>query len=368
MSETTTTLREKIVVVIPEIRVWTGTRAMHESDYNIGADGELPPKQAVASYGLKSIIDPVVLKPFSALKNRADTLLEGHSVRFLGGWALRKGQIAENVCRELDSIKQEYETLKTELLANYDNYVEDWARRNPSFASQILSAKLDPATLSRKLSADYEVIAIAPAVDGPRAEEFDKKVESGLTAELIRSINVAAKKYLRDSFDGRSEATQRILSTMRKIHSRLVSLEFLSGNIAPLSKTIATVISACPKQGLIEGANFWILRSIAQTLASESQLAGIIEGRINCDELLVQSRKALSGATTEGSLLAVQEPKKAAKRSAKKADIIAEISEFFDANLDDGQSVPRKATQADELPVVQPPQQQSEEMPAGFYF
>lgn len=202
MSETTTTLREKIVVVIPEIRVWTGTRAMHESDYNIGADGELPPKQAVASYGLKSIIDPVVLKPFSALKNRADTLLEGHSVRFLGGWALRKGQIAENVCRELDSIKQEYETLKTEFLANYDNYVEDWARRNPSFASQILSAKLDPATLSRKLSADYEVIAIAPAVDGPRAEEFDKKVESGLTAELIRSINVAAKSICATALTG----------------------------------------------------------------------------------------------------------------------------------------------------------------------
>ena len=106
----------------------------------------------------------------------------------------------------------------------------------------------------------------------------------------------------------------------------------------------------------------------AHCCGHHAQLAGIIEGRINCDELLVQSRKALSGATTEGALLAVQEPKKTAKRSAKKADIIAEISEFFDANLDDGQSVPRKATQADELPVVQPPQQQSEEMPAGFYF
>ena len=102
MSENTKLLREKLVVIIPEIRVWTGTRAMHESDYNVGSDGNLPPKQAVASYGLKNIIDPGLLKPFAALKTRAEAVLESSAVRFLGGWALEKGEIADRVCRELD--------------------------------------------------------------------------------------------------------------------------------------------------------------------------------------------------------------------------------------------------------------------------
>lgn len=392
MSENTKLLREKLVVIIPEIRVWTGTRAMHESDYNVGSDGNLPPKQAVASYGLKNIIDPGLLKPFAALKTRAEAVLESSAVRFLGGWALEKGEIADRVCRELDSIKKEYETLKKSFMADYDRNVEIWAHKNPSFAPQIQAAKLCSSVLDRKLSADYEVIAIAPAASGKlAAEEFDKKVESGLTAELIRSINVAARKYLRDSFHGRTEANQRILSTMRKLHSRLVSLEFLSGNISPLAMAVAAAIAQCPKQGMIEGANFWMLQSMAQTLASESQLTDIIEGRLDCTGLLEQSRKALVGATTQETqalLLAeantqtpklnvepVHEagPKPGSKpelktESGPKAvedDLLSEMEAFF--NMPAAAEVPKKAVPEDASPAaVIPPQ--PEVMSDGFFF
>ena len=61
-NSTPVTVLDKVVVVVPDFRQWTGTRAMHEGDFALGANGKLPPKEVTKSLGLKAVIDPVTLR------------------------------------------------------------------------------------------------------------------------------------------------------------------------------------------------------------------------------------------------------------------------------------------------------------------
>lgn len=65
----------RIVVIVPRFTQWTGTRAMHEGDYTIGAGGQLPPKEVTKSLGLKAIIDTQELRVFDRIKHKAEVLL-----------------------------------------------------------------------------------------------------------------------------------------------------------------------------------------------------------------------------------------------------------------------------------------------------
>ncbi len=176
---------DKVVVVVPDFRQWTGTRAMHEGDFVIGANGKLPPKEVTKSLGLKAVIDPLTLRVFGRIKHQADAVLEGCGVRFLSGWAVPEGKAAE-VFAELDGIVARYNDEKTAFLASYDANVSDWAARNPGFSREILEGKVDIAAVAERISAGYEAFRLQP-VTASGAQALANRV-GGLGGELIADI------------------------------------------------------------------------------------------------------------------------------------------------------------------------------------
>ena len=294
---------DKVVVVVPDFRQWTGTRAMHEGDFVIGANGKLPPKEVTKSLGLKAVIDPLTLRVFGRIKHQADAVLEGCGVRFLSGWAVPEGKAAE-VFAELDGIVARYNDEKMAFLASYDANVSDWAARNPGFSREILEGKVDIAAVAERISAGYEAFRLQP-VTASGAQALANRV-GGLGGELIADIAQIARNFFRESFLGRSRANRKTVNAVLKLRERLNGLSFLSNAIQPLVDMIDRVVAQVPPEGYFEGEAYWKLATLVKTLGDESLLEEIIRKQVSVDGL--QQSGTASPAPNEAEELPVAKP------------------------------------------------------------
>lgn len=283
---------DRIVVVVPEFRQWTGTRAMHEGDFVVGANGKLPPREVTKSLGLKAIIDSVHLRKFDRIKHRAEALLSSCGVQYLSGWAIPEEKCA-HVLKEMDKIVLLFEDAKANFLKNYDKYVEDWSRQNPSFAREILDGKLDRSALARRFSAGYEAFRLQPISD-EKSEALEKSV-GGLAGDLIEDVSQCARTFFRESFFGKTRANRKTVNALIRIRERLNGLSFLSRSILPLVLIIDEVVAQMPQEGYFDGDAFWKLSSVVQTLADKQLLEEILQRKVAIDALENPSNKGMLG-------------------------------------------------------------------------
>ncbi len=298
---------DKVVVVVPDFRQWTGTRAMHEGDFVIGANGKLPPKEVTKSLGLKAVIDPLTLRVFGRIKHQADAVLEGCGVRFLSGWAVPEGKASE-VFAELDGIVARYNDEKTAFLANYDANVSDWAARNPGFSREILEGKVDIAAVAERISAGYEAFRLQP-VTASGAQALANRV-GGLGGELIADIAQIARNFFKESFLGKSRANRKTVNAVLKLRERLNGLSFLSNAIQPLVDMIDRVVAQVPPEGYFEGEAYWKLATLVKTLGDESLLEEIIRKQVSVEGL---QQAEDSPAPNEAEELPVAKPQETAQ-------------------------------------------------------
>ena len=275
---------QRIIVVVLEFTQWTGTRAMHEKDFTVGANGKLPPKAVARSLGMKAIIDTAHLRVFDNIKHRAEIVLENCGVKYLSGWAIPEEKAPE-IFRELDALVDRYNVEKAAFLANYDAYISEWAAANPEFATRILEAKFSREEIERRISAGYEPFRVSPVSD-EKASALEKSV-SGLGNELISNVAQMSRAFFAQSFLGRERASKKTVSAVLKIRERLNGLSFISGAIAPLVAMIDQVVSQVPAEGYFAGEPFWKLATLVQTLGNEELLADIAAGRVKTDGLVV---------------------------------------------------------------------------------
>lgn len=272
----------RIIVVVLSFTQWTGTRAMHEKDFTVGANGKLPPKTVARSLGMKAIIDTAHLRVFDNIKHRAEIVLENCGVKYLSGWAIPEEK-ASKIFRELDALVDRYNAEKAAFLANYDSYVSEWAAANPEFTSRILEAKLPREEVERRIAAGYEPFRVSPVSD-EKASALEKSV-SGLGNELIANVAQMSRTFFAQSFLGRERASKKTVSAVLKIRERLNGLSFISGAIAPLVAMIDQVVCRVPSEGYFTGEPFWKLATLVQTLGNEELLADIAAGRVTVEGL-----------------------------------------------------------------------------------
>lgn len=337
VKDTPVAVLDKVVVVVPDFRQWTGTRAMHEGDFVIGANGKLPPKEVTKSLGLKAVIDPLTLRVFGRIKHQADAVLEGCGVRFLSGWAVPEGKAAV-VFAALDGIVAMYNDEKTAFLAGYDANVTDWAARNPGFSREILEGKVDIAAVAEKISAGYEAFRLQP-VTASGAQALANRV-GGLGGELIADIAQIARNFFKESFLGKNRANRKTVNAVLKLRERLNGLSFLSNAIQPLVDMIDRVVAQMPPEGYFEGEAYWQLATLVKTLGDESLLEEIIRKQVSVEGLQQASESAeppqpngtASPAPNEAEELPVaklQEPAQAEPVQEPAEEIREEIPDSF---------------------------------------
>ena len=76
-------IADKMIVVAPDIRIWSARTKMQPEDYGVEKDN-LPPDD-LATLGVKKLCPPEKLRPFGMLKSRAVSLLSRIGIPFLPG-------------------------------------------------------------------------------------------------------------------------------------------------------------------------------------------------------------------------------------------------------------------------------------------
>lgn len=272
----------RVVVIVPEFRQWSGTRAMKEQDFHVGTNGQLPPKEVTRSLGLKAIIDTKALNVFDRLRHRADAILESCGVRYLSGFAIPESR-ADDVIRQLDAVVADYENEKASFLNRYDALIEEWAKAHPEFEREILDSKLDKNSVAERISAGYEPFRLQP-INDEKAGALAQSI-SGLSNELIASVAQDARTFFKESFLNRNRANRKTVNAVIRIRERLSGLSFLNSSIQPIITMIDQVVSAMPSEGYFSGEAFWKLAALIQTLGDEKLLSDIIRGKQTVDGL-----------------------------------------------------------------------------------
>lgn len=272
---------EKLCVVIVDFRQWSGTTVLRETDFHLGEEGRLPPKEVIKQLGQKNILDPKLLERFNTIKARAVRYLQEKGVNFLGGYAVPL-ELASEVLARLDGYVHEYETAKADFINRYDAMVEDWIRQNPSFAHELLAAKKSRAEVDSKIYARYSVVRIQPIEEESQIERFNADVD-GLSERLLQMVAQTAGKLSLGTLKGSKTTPIRPVPTLRKISSKLKGLSFLDAGINPIVDMIEALLAKVPADGRIAGPLFWETQAVVSVLADVERMKAIADGRLSLE-------------------------------------------------------------------------------------
>lgn len=294
-------LLQKLVCVSLDIHIWSGQKKLQAADLNLTA-GEIPPEK-LASLGIKKICDPSLLKPFQALRRRAERICEVSGIRFLGGFAIPEEK-AEAVGAELDKVIAEFEAEKSRFLKNYQQSVSDWMSNIPDrWRSMVAQAIESPEYVADRLSFAFQTYQVQ-GVEGLNAG-LEQSVH-GLGGQLFQEIAQAAKQTWEASFRGKTQVSQKALRPIRSTLEKAKGLAFLEGSLVPVIAGIEAELAGLPKCGYLEGLDFHTLVGILNTLTN---LDGItLPDEIDQDEQEAQDEMETSENEIKGMIQGAVQP------------------------------------------------------------
>lgn len=273
MAANATNKAQRLCIIQLDFRQWTGAAAFSESDFDLGKDGNLPPKEVTASLGAKKLIDPVNLRQFAIIKDSAVRVLQLNGMPFLGGYAIPIEKSNE-VLRLIEGYRQAYEQEKKDFLANYDKAVNDWCQANPDFAQSIRNSKRNIDEINRRIYADYHTFKIE-ALNDEQSVIMEKKI-TGLSGDLFNEVVKKAKDLWDASIVGRDEVNARIFAPLARIRDKVNSLSFLDSKLIPIVEMIDHELRTLPIHGPYRGEYFDRIKRCVGLLADSAKLTDYI--------------------------------------------------------------------------------------------
>jgi len=263
---------DNIAILVLSVSLWTGRKQLRQEDLKLADGSELPP-QKLASLGSKRVMDPAALAPFATFKRRAERTVLAVGTRFLGGYAVPVEKLDE-LMTHLDVIKDEFNTTKSEFLAEYDQAVQDWKAQNPGWEEVIASAVESLEYVERQLDFRVQTFNINP-VDG---HETGLETEiNGLAEQLRHEVQQQARMTWDGSFQGKLEVGQKTVRPLRAMLEKIEGLVFLEPALNELVSGIRSTLATLPKTGPIKGGDFAALCGVIHLLGNIPEAREIAE-------------------------------------------------------------------------------------------
>lgn len=271
----TLTVLENIVVLVLDIRLWTGRKKLRPEDLAANGirPGQLPPG-TLASLGNKRVIGNEALAPFMAIKREAEKTCLAKGVRFLGGYAVPADEAATLVDK-LAELRTAFDRAKADLLQRYDEEIHRWIAENPPEWAPIIRAAVDPVShVQKALSFNYAPVAISAPEGMEESEELEAQAQ-GLYGQLCHEVRVAAQVAFDASYVGRASVTRKALRPIQAIREKLCALVFLDPLVSEMIHTIDDTLARLPRTGPIEGSELNMLGGLlSRELARMGQAIG----------------------------------------------------------------------------------------------
>lgn len=273
MNVTKTAVLDQIILVSLDCRIWSGRKMLKKEDLMV--QGALPPADLV-SLGSKKIIDPKKIAVFNSVKRQMERACLEYGTRFLGGYAVPLESF-DTLSKLLEEQVERGLEKKGELLAVYDDLIESWVKKHPSYEAIIRRAVVPPAVVSDRLRFSWNAFRVNPITDSETAEERMVEQAAGLGQRLLDEVAKEASVLHKRSFVGKAECTQKAINPIERLRKKMGSLAFVDTRIRPLCQEIDTVFNDLPKTGKLKGIEFHALRGLVELLSSEEKIREYVD-------------------------------------------------------------------------------------------
>ncbi|WP_443743370.1 DUF3150 domain-containing protein [Sutterella sp.] len=273
----------KLAVIYLFFRQWTGTVTMSRNDFEVGADGSLPPEDITASLGQKKLVDPRHLRVFATLKKRAETLLDEQGLPFCKGMAVPLDR-AKEIVEALRQIAEEYNHERDLFVGALPKLSQEWLASHPEFANRLPSPS--PELVAGKIDADFAVTQFTPC-ELDATGSLNRKVE-GLFEAAIADIAKKSRDLLMRSLNGKTaeDLSQKTLNRIKTIKAKLEGLRFINSGVNPLIEMLNRLLGLMPTKGKFSENQAAILCAALGLMSNEQSLREVASGTQTLDRFL----------------------------------------------------------------------------------
>ncbi len=277
-------IADKMMVVAPDIRIWSARTKMQTEDFGDAKDN-LPPSD-LATLGVKKLCPQERLRPFAMLKSRAVSLLSRIGISFLPGSWLVPADKANAINKALESIKHDFDQAKDSFMTEYDSICEDWITKHPEHAGMLQNSMASPDYVRSRISMGWHAFALRMTRNSNLKDEL-----ANLGNNVFADIAKEAKTVQREVFSGRDVVTQKALSPIRTLGEKLRGLAFVHPLVANAAYITQSCLEAMPTKGNIEGTNLGmvlaLLSLLSNPVALEDATLRMTKGKTNTMALLM---------------------------------------------------------------------------------
>lgn len=267
MTNVNTHILNQMCIVHLDISAWSGRSRLDKTDFV--DQTQLPPETAV-SLGSKKLISDKIISNFHRLRSASHRACEKLGVSFIGGYALKMEDIDE-IDRQLNAIKDEFNQSVATLFNDYVALTEEWIKDNPGFEQQLRKALPSAEAVARKFSYDFSIFQI----ESIPSHDMHKKANK-LFDRVLDEVAETAKNYITASLKGDTDScsyiTSRGRSILNTIQSRLRQLTFVSSEFGLVADWVEDLYNKLPAEGGIRGNDYRQFSMMLNTLTQRSQV------------------------------------------------------------------------------------------------
>ncbi len=258
-------IAEKMLVIAPDIRIWSARTKMQPEDYGMERDS-LPPEE-LATLGVKKLCPPEKLRPFAMLKSRAVSLLSRVGVPFLPGSWLIPADKAGEMSRALETIREDFNHAKDSFMAEYDATCADWISQHPGYSGMLRSSMASPDYVRSRISFAWRAFSLRISRHSNIRDELEH-LGDAIFADIAKEANVVR----REVFTDRDVVTQKALSPIRNLHGKLSELGFVHPYVANAAALVRSCMEQMPPKGNIEGVHLTRVQAMLALLCDPEAL------------------------------------------------------------------------------------------------
>ena len=147
----------------------------------------------------------------------------------MGGFAVPETAVSSLVT-QLDTICSNFDLALRDFLANYDQWVEEWALENADFTDVILKSKLPAQIVKSRCKAEYTIFRVASS-PFDASNSLTRKSDT-LASRILMDVHTSLSIYIQkidDAYmDGRQDSTFRssVRATVKGIAEKLRRFAF----------------------------------------------------------------------------------------------------------------------------------------------
>ena len=171
------------VIIMPEIRVWTGMSKLTAGDFPPEVQKNLPPDY-LAKLGSKQLLPKDYLREPGIIRSRTWNSLVRVGTHFLGGFLIPKARIQE-VEDFLHADKTDFEAAVRAILSGLPKAVEEWLAQTPDKWKFAISSAIPTAgDIASRYSYDWYEYALDPEACNNGSAPLGRVLSNAFTDEI----------------------------------------------------------------------------------------------------------------------------------------------------------------------------------------